>query len=226
MRTQEMAMLEAMTNQNQNDALLLLDTCGERGSVALFRGDDLLAEAVLPERTASAALLEVIRSVLREAGIRLGELSAIGVVRGPGSFTGVRVGLAVAKGLCIATGVPLAAVSRLEVFAGAAPTGQGLAVLNAGRDEVYVREIGPESNPRERLMTIATLLGMIEERTLVCAEPALESRLDGEGHMTLISLSAKDALGAVRQCLAAGGSEVGTADANYVRNEEAIYARR
>src|SRR5438094_5441965 len=81
-------------------SLLLIDTCGEHGSLALFRGEALASEVFLPERTASAGLLGAIREVLGAGGLRLRDLAGVGVVNGPGSFTGLRVGLAVVQGLC------------------------------------------------------------------------------------------------------------------------------
>ncbi len=75
-------------------------------------------------------------------GGSLAELDAVGVVGGPGSFTGVRSGMAVAKGFCEAAALRLAVVSRLEVLADAAALKDGLAVLDAGRGELYVRDAG------------------------------------------------------------------------------------
>ena len=99
---------------------LLIDTCGSEGSVAL--ADTELAEAVvaaevLPGRTASERLVPAVRRVMEARGWRLRDLTAVVVVHGPGSFTGVRVGLSAAKGLSEAGGVPLIAVSRLALLA-------------------------------------------------------------------------------------------------------------
>ena len=99
--------------------VLLMDTCGAAGSVALADGERVAARAAIAERAASARLLAVVEEVLATAGWGLGDVEAVGVVSGPGSFTGVRVGLAAAKGLCEGLGVPMAAVSRLEVLADA-----------------------------------------------------------------------------------------------------------
>ena len=206
--------------------VLVLDTCGERASVALFRGDEVLGEEELAERSASAALLGGLRGLLAEADVRLGELAGIGVVNGPGSFTGVRVGLAVAKGLCEASGVKLAAVSRLSVLGDAAGLRDGFAVLSAGRDQVYVRELGGDAAGREWMTSFAALQEVAARRDLAVTNAEVGSRLTGAARVHVVELFARHALGRVRACLEQGGSDPATTDANYVRNEEAIYGRK
>lgn len=115
--------------------LLLLDTCGSEATLALALGDEVVAQRALPGRSASEGLIDAIGELLREPGWRLRELDALVVVRGPGSFTGVRVGLSAAKAMAEACHLPLIAVSRLEVLAGA--TGSAVVVLPAGRSEVF-----------------------------------------------------------------------------------------
>ena len=90
--------------------ILLLNTCGAEGSLAL--ADTTLGEPVvllmrMPGRTASERLIVLLREAMGEIGWKPRALAAIAVVTGPGSFTGVRVGLSVAKGLSEASGVPL-----------------------------------------------------------------------------------------------------------------------
>ncbi len=100
--------------------VLLLHTCGAEGSAALAdtqREEPVVAMATMPGRTASERLVAVVRELVEEAGWRLAELGAVVVVSGPGSFTGVRVGLSAAKGLCEALGMPVVAVSRLALLA-------------------------------------------------------------------------------------------------------------
>lgn len=202
-------------------AFLLLDTCGERASVAIAQADGVvLAGELLGPREASAKLVEAIRSVLVAGDLRLNELDGIGVVSGPGSFTGVRVGLAMAKGLCEAAQLPMAAVSRLEVLAEAAPLG-AVCVLGAGRGQIYVR-IVQEGAISERLMGDEEL-GEPHDGALVLVDsPELAARL-GMGQP--VELTAELALGPVLRRFAEGGSDIGLADANYVRDEDAIYRK-
>ena len=220
-------MLEGMRSESSTEApILVLDTCAERGSVALFRGDEQLSEGVLEERTASTALLGAIRAALAADGLRMADLAAVGVVSGPGSFTGVRVGLAVAKGLCEAASLPLAAVSRLAVLAEAAGLQNGFAILSAGREQVYGCEFLPKQAAREWMVHLTQLMPSLRGQRVAVAEPALAERLaEVTSEVRLINLSAKHAYPAVRRCLRAGGSDTAQADANYVRNEEAIYQK-
>jgi tRNA threonylcarbamoyladenosine biosynthesis protein TsaB len=121
--------------------LLLIDTCGETAGVAVCVGSRVVASEDMERGRASAEIVAAVRRLLAGVGWRLAELDAVGVVSGPGSFTGMRTGLAAAKGLCEAPGVELAAVSRLEVLADAAGVSHGFVALDAGRGEVYVREV-------------------------------------------------------------------------------------
>jgi tRNA threonylcarbamoyladenosine biosynthesis protein TsaB len=201
--------------------LLLIDTCGETAGVALTSGGQVLASENLARGSASADILSAIRRLLQQQHWRLGDLDAVGVVRGPGSFTGVRAGLAAAKGLCEATGLPLAAVSRLEVLSQAASLPDGLAALDAGRGEVYVRD---GSTGREWLSAVADLATQCQGRAIAVAEARLADPL--KACATIVHpLHAADTLGSVLQRLRSGGSDVALVDANYVREEADIYRK-
>ena len=121
--------------------ILLIDTCGETGSVALADTDagvPSAVSAVLPGRGASERLIATVRDLAAQVGAELHVLNAIAVVNGPGSFTGVRVGVSAAKGLCEALGIPVVAISRLAVLAESAGMGDRvIAALDAGRAEFY-----------------------------------------------------------------------------------------
>src|ERR1700692_505440 len=98
--------------------VLLIHTAGGEGSVALAEtkaAQAIVATEVLPGRSSSERLVPAVRRLMEGLGWRLGELAAVVVVDGPGSFTGVRVGLSAAKGLSEAGGVGLIAVSRLAL---------------------------------------------------------------------------------------------------------------
>src|ERR1039457_2601096 len=108
--------------------ILLIDTCGEIGSVALAdtgAGTAALTAATIAGRSASERLLPAIQELAAARNSPLQSLGAVAVVHGPGSFTGVRVGLSAAKGLCEALNLPLIAISRLAVLAhpGESPLG-------------------------------------------------------------------------------------------------------
>lgn len=120
--------------------ILALDTASSLGSVALLDGERLVAETLLNVRaTHSERLLGQIDQVLQAAELSLTDLDLIAVVRGPGSFTGLRIGLATAKGLAQAAGLPLLGVSALQVLAMNLPLCPMpiCAFLDARKKEVY-----------------------------------------------------------------------------------------
>jgi tRNA threonylcarbamoyladenosine biosynthesis protein TsaB len=131
-----------------SEAMLVLgiDTCGPAGSVALARitpgAVETLTEAHLEGRSYSATLIAAVESLLTTHTIHLRNLACIVIVNGPGSFTGVRVGLSAAKGLAEGAGLPLVAISRLEVLARKAAVPD--AALDAHRHEVFLRANGRE----------------------------------------------------------------------------------
>jgi len=207
------------------DTLLLIDACGETAGVAVSRGAEIVAQEELPRNGGSAGMVAAVGRVLHITGCTLRDLAAIGVVSGPGSFTGVRVGLSTAKGLCEAAGLPLVAVSRLEVLLDAASLTVGLAVLNAGRGEVYVREQGLECEAREWLGTFEGIERSADGQPVVVAEQAVAERLAGL-HPVLRPLHACDALSAVLRGVARGAVDVAAVDAHYLRGQSDIYAKR
>jgi tRNA threonylcarbamoyladenosine biosynthesis protein TsaB len=118
--------------------VLAFDTAGPRPAVALRTPGSAFEEALPEDRRASEELLPAVRRVLSSAGISLRDCGRIAACAGPGSFTGVRVGLAMAWGIARASGVAFEAVSTLEALAEASrPSRAGLVVcvLDAGRGD-------------------------------------------------------------------------------------------
>lgn len=118
---------------------LALDTSGPVGSVAVSFGPDVLARGVLTRRAEHASgLLPTVDEVLQDAGVERTELRGVIVGEGPGSFTGVRVAAATAKGLCRALDLPLWAVSSLAAAAMAVEAGAiRYALFDARGERVY-----------------------------------------------------------------------------------------
>jgi len=123
-----------------------IETSGREGSVALCRGDatsfDVLGLKDIEGGTYSARLMPSIADLLRDAKLAKKQVDGIVVVNGPGSFTGLRVGISTAKGLSEVLGKPLAAVSMLEALAVVygRPGEEVTTVLDAGRGELYAAE--------------------------------------------------------------------------------------
>ncbi len=121
--------------------ILGLDTALQRCSVAILRGDDVLArQSVDMERGHAERLAPMVKAVLGMANIRVADLDRVGVVIGPGGFTGVRVALAFARGLVIGTAVKAVGVTSLAALAGKVQMpdgGRAAAVIDARRGQVY-----------------------------------------------------------------------------------------
>ena len=121
--------------------LLAIDTSGRRGGVALARYDGEFAiiagEAALEGGQYSSHLLPSILELLRSADASFADFSAIAAITGPGSFTGLRVGLSTIKGLCEAHSLPIVPVTMLELLAAFTSAERVTALLDAGRKEVY-----------------------------------------------------------------------------------------
>jgi tRNA threonylcarbamoyladenosine biosynthesis protein TsaB len=204
--------------------LLLIDTVGDAPGAVLTEGERVLASAEFPLRSASAVLLPELRRMLGSQGLRVRDLNGIGVVAGPGSFTGVRTGLAMTKALCEVASLPFAAVSRLQVLADAAELEEGFAVLDAGRRELYVREQRRTEPAREFLATLESFEHTAAGAPILVAQQGVAELLYRLAPVVR-ELQPIDLLGPVRRCLVEGGSNVALADANYVLPESEIYTR-
>lgn len=119
--------------------VLALDTCLGACSAAVLDGARVLAQRIEPmDRGHQERLAPLVAEVMGEAGMGFDRLDRVGVTVGPGSFTGLRVGLAFAKGLSAALGIPAVGVGALEALAEPYP-GRVLAVLDAKRGQVYLQ---------------------------------------------------------------------------------------
>ncbi len=101
--------------------LLNIDTATEQAGVCLSHDDHVLAQLTNPDQKNHAAFLQpAIQQLVQQTGISLQQLDAVAVTGGPGSYTGLRVGLASAKGICYTLNKPLIIINTLEVMAWAA----------------------------------------------------------------------------------------------------------
>lgn len=120
--------------------VLAVDTSTMAGGVALLDGERVIGESLLDVRTThSERLMVAIDRVLADAGWSATEIDGFAVAVGPGSFTGLRIGLATVKGLALAVGRPIAAVPTLDAMAAALPwcARPVCPVLDARKGEVY-----------------------------------------------------------------------------------------
>ena len=201
--------------------VLAIDTCGATGSIALGRLEngtiELLAQAELAGKTYSAQLVPAVRILLAGQNADAGALNALVVVNGPGSFTGVRIGVSSAKGLAEALAVPLLAVSRLAVLAWKAGTER--AALDAGRNEFYFRD-----GSREGLCAAKDAPLLAPGAVAVCEPSALQAF--PEAAMVEPPTAGEALRFAVPRLLAGDFADVVMLDGNYLRRSDAdIFAK-
>jgi tRNA threonylcarbamoyladenosine biosynthesis protein TsaB len=179
--------------------VLGIETATSVCAAAVVHDGRVTAEGSFNERNVHAEkLLPLVDSILHEARMAMKDLDGIAVSIGPGSFTGLRIGLSVAKGLAYASSKPIVAVPTLQALAyrvveagGVGSSGFLLAALDARRDEVYCqlstvegRNISPLWDPRD--MTVSALLHEIGDRAAM---------LTGDGSAKILSSADGDAQG-------------------------------
>jgi len=188
--------------------LLAIDTSGKQGSIALVRAGERSADggdfeaieiAPLVGGTFSAQLVPQIAEMLSSNGFVRNDIGAFAVASGPGSFTGLRIGLAAVKALAEVLGKPIAAVSLLEVCALASGArGNIMAALDAGRSEVYVGEYEIPAragqSPREHMLSRIDFLAQAKGWMVVTPDPGLAEVIVAAGLTvsTLAPVSAAD----------------------------------
>ena len=123
-----------------SEKILMIETSTECCSVALADGTQILASRVNETpRQHAAQLVPYVQEVLNESGVPADRLDAVAVSEGPGSYTGLRVGVSTAKGICFGAGLPLIGIDTLEILARQAEghPDRIIAMLDARRMEVY-----------------------------------------------------------------------------------------
>lgn len=131
--------------------IISLETASTNCSVSVYQGSELLVlkEDPSPAYTHGELLHVFMDEALREAGLQWADLDAVAVSKGPGSYTGLRIGVAAAKGLCFALGIPLIAVETLKSMAYQFKDAEGVLIpmLDARRMEAYVAVFDADHNP-------------------------------------------------------------------------------
>ena len=217
--------------------LVAIDTSGRKGSIALCRGDhqsfEVLQFSSLEGGTYSAQLMPRIAGALERNALSKSQIDGFVIIAGPGSFTGLRVGLATVKGLCEALGKPLATVSMLEAVARARGTAgrTAIAVLDAGRGEVFVGEYRVSGDRAElEREYIAKLTAFIAESStlppglLFTPDESVAEALRTAGiEAQKVAPVRADEIGRIGLCKLLSGEIVdpATVDANYIRRSDA-----
>jgi tRNA threonylcarbamoyladenosine biosynthesis protein TsaB len=216
--------------------LLVTDTSGKNGNVALARADEhgaapeVIESGPLAGGTFSAQLVPQIAELLSKHGFRKGDIDAFVVVSGPGSFTGLRIGLAAIKGLAEILHKPIVPVGLLQVLAmGAGVEGRLVSALDAGRGELYVGEYessgGSSGMVREQLLSRSEFVALAAEATVATSDEALAALCNGKARIVRVDAAAIARLGWAK--LRAGQTVSSEQlEANYIRRTDAeIFAK-
>ena len=210
--------------------LLAIDTSGRQGGIALARGEDrveIVESTPIQGGTFSAELIPQIADLLAKYSYGAKNLQALVAVTGPGSFTGLRVGLTAVKALAEVLGIPIATVTSLEILlAAAADADSAMAVLDAGRGELYV---ATQTNGKreESLLTAAEAAAIASSRSLrvVAAEASVASKFPKSDLIQYCSTEVAARLG-FDKLRARDTVDVLALDANYIRKSEAEYMHK
>jgi tRNA threonylcarbamoyladenosine biosynthesis protein TsaB len=213
--------------------ILALDTTSEFGSIALVRDGTVLAEVNLhsPDGFAHVVFGELM-GVMQRANCKLEEIECYAAASGPGSFTGVRVGMTAIKGLAEASGKPVAAVSNLRALATFGTEDRRAVLIDARRGEVYagVYDRNLEMLEPEVVIKLPLVLDRLHApkyEFITMPGAPFQAAVAGTRftHMTWTAAS-RFLAAAVAQCAARDAvdgklSSPLTADANYVRSSDA-----
>lgn len=213
--------------------ILAVDTSGKNGSVALCRfhgaSFEVLSLRTVEGGTYSSQLVPLIADLLRSASLVKSQIDGFVVVDGPGSFTGLRVGLSTVKGLCVVIDKPVAVVSMLEALAitNASDGEKICSVLDAGRGEVYVGEYLIVGQNAELLDQFVVKLADVRHQVAAmnCRGVTLSSNVvDAAGSaVTQVGSLHADSIARIglRKLLSGQTVDPATLDANYIRRSDA-----
>ncbi|HEY2497449.1 MAG TPA: tRNA (adenosine(37)-N6)-threonylcarbamoyltransferase complex dimerization subunit type 1 TsaB [Candidatus Angelobacter sp.] len=163
--------------------ILAIDTSGQSGGITLAEADTgsfrVIESAAIAGGTFSAQLIPTLAALLKKYGYRAADINGFAPASGPGSFTGLRVGLSAIKGLAETLHKPIAIVSVLEALASLADhTGTIAAAIDAGRKEVFFGVYEKSEH------------ALIKQRELLLTQPDFLAALDADGPVWLVTSDA------------------------------------
>lgn len=181
--------------------LLNIDTATEHASVCISQGPQTLVMYESTDQQSHASFLQpAIQRLCSETGIALSNISAVAVTSGPGSYTGLRVGMASAKGICFALQIPLITINTLQVMAWAAREEQGhptvghlyCPMIDARRMEVFTALYDTELHllepPHPLILEEGVFSSQMEDNTLIFSgNGAIKMRPFAEGRKAVFS---------------------------------------
>lgn len=206
--------------------ILSIDTTGETGSIALVEGAAIVEEVALASPDGFAhVLFQEIERLLERNGIAIGAIDAFAAASGPGSFTGVRVGLTAAKGLAEAAGRPAVAVSNLQALATFGTRALRATVIDARRGEIYGAVYDAALQPvcGEVVMNYDAWLATLPEGDLEFISSGFPITGVAEARIIEAPKAIAGAIGKIAAARLAAGlaQDPAALDANYVRRSDA-----
>lgn len=229
--------------------LLAVDTSGRQGGITLARGSasefQIIESSGIQGGTFSAELIPQISGLLARHNLSAQDLEGLVAVSGPGSFTGLRVGLTAVKGLAEALNLPIAVVSALELLAFCAASDHVesaiggfsavsrpiLALIDAGRNEVYAGIYEQKENKIHKRDESLLFLSEVQELAnrsefrAITTDEAIAAKFSHCEIMAYPGSQAAAELG-LQNLLAGDTVNVLALDANYIRKSEAEYLRK
>ncbi len=219
--------------------LLVIDTSGTSGGVLLARNEtaslhagatEVLGARLLQPRQCSTQLISGVAEILQSSQLELADLDAFAVVSGPGSFTGLRMGLSAVKAMAEVSAKPVMALSSLAILASkaaalppGATSGETVhAVMDAGRGEMYhgVYKDAGRTCERESLQTLSGLVASFQAAPglMVTSDATVAAALKSFHSVALDEVSVQDAIPlALAAWQASHFVDVAALDANYLR---------
>ena len=207
--------------------LLAIDTSGKDGSIGLARcraaDCKIIGLAPLDGGAFSAQLIPQIAALLTMHGVTKQDIGALAATSGPGSFTGLRVGLAAVKALAQVLDKPVAAVSLLEAIA-SARRGPVIAAMDAGRKDIYVRQ----EDGSESLLTQQEFLAVAHAQPILTPDKSIADLARSAGlKVEEVPRPRSDAIARLGWEKIQSGQTVSpeALDANYLRRSDQIFAK-
>jgi tRNA threonylcarbamoyladenosine biosynthesis protein TsaB len=159
--------------------LLAIDTSTRNIGIAIYDGVQVLCETTWNSHNFhTVELAPAVDDTLQRARVQMQDLKLVAIATGPGSFTGLRIGMALAKGIALARHIPLIGIPTLDIVAEALPVSPGFtlaAILQAGRGRLAVGWYTPtdgswQHKPPIQVLEVAQLSQLIHEPTIICGE--------------------------------------------------------
>ncbi|MDP9195605.1 MAG: tRNA (adenosine(37)-N6)-threonylcarbamoyltransferase complex dimerization subunit type 1 TsaB [Pseudomonadota bacterium] len=173
--------------------ILAFDVTLSACSVAVMNGDSGVAQTLKEGHSQARDLVPLVQQVMEKAGVAYPDLNAVGVTTGPGSFTGVRLGLSAARGFGLALGIPVIGISTFDAIAASVPDSVRhgrplLVVIDSRRSDVFVQMYGTDGQPQGQPLVLgeSTAQTLLDHPLFLAGDGAVRAKELLPGHHTEI----------------------------------------